>query len=369
MKFLALSVLFISKIALALECPSLNLVTEVNSPFNKLPVYDQDGIGICYAYSASQLVDYHLIKNGAAKRSMHPTWVALSHSIAQEKENISSGMTAAAINDVVKSRNCSYDIVNHAIGTWAKTANVTDSEIISVLEKFAPKYKMIYEGKKASSILQSSSFEITRNDITMALDEALTEQAAFQCSSNPTWDKLVPELHALSIMGSPKVFESLIFPACEGKKTSLNLPKANLYIPQNDDDYPLLISNRLQTLSAPVSVSYCSKVFKDKNYSGVVGRSGKVIIKNDCENHESLIVGQKKVGASCNFLLRNSWGNGFGDWNKNSKCLCKHKQTGAFVDDCTATTHNNGLYSVEACWIDETILGRNANAMTVLGGE
>lgn len=370
MKLFLAAFLLLMNTAFAIDCAPLNLITEKNSPFQKIPVYDQDGIGICYAYTAATLIDYYRIKNGAQSRTAHPTWIALNHSIKSNKAKISSGFTVNAINELRAGENCPYPVVDNAIGTWAKKANVTDSEIVSVLEKYAPKYEMLVERKKAMAALESKAFEITRHEITIILEEALNEQIEFQCSSNPTWDQIVPELHALSIMGSTKLFESLIFPACQLSKQKLSIPQAGVYSPNSTGEYPELLDDLLNIHSAPLSVSYCSSFLYNKNYAGVVSRSQNGDkVKDDCKAHESVLVGKKKVGDTCNFLLRNSWGSGFADWTNQWKCLCKHKKTGEFVDDCTSATHNNGQYTVEGCWVDENSLVQNIYQATVLGAQ
>lgn len=365
-KFLLLPFFLISHLSFATECRPINLITEANSPFEKIPVYDQDGIGICYAYSAAQLIDYHLIKNGASKRSVHPVWLALQVSIKSDKGKLSSGNPSPTIEAVREAKNCDYDLVHSAIGTWAKKANITESEMTSLIEKMNPKFQLLLDGKKAEALLNNTSPNITKDDMVVVLSEAVAEQKDHECSPNPQYENIIPDLYALSILGGPKMFEGLLFPVCYDQRVALNIPRSQNEILTEDNEYPDFIDRKLNELNAPVSIGYCSKALSDKTYDGVVSRVENIILKEDCGNHESLLVGKKKIQDSCHFLLRNSWGNGFADWNQNQSCLCKHKQTGAFVDDCTAQTHNTGEYSVEACWIDEGTIAKNINNVSWL---
>lgn len=361
--------LFSFSSAWATNCAPKNFITEPNSPFQKIPVYDQDGIGICYAYAASQLVDYHLIKNGAQSRTVHPVWAALSYAKELEKknqsqtQNLTSGNTKETIDALVKS-NCSYDIVNRSLGIWAKKANVTDAELVYFLETYIGKYHELYKERTSKS-----GGPITERDIITLFNKTRVE-AIQKCSWFATWEQLLPMLKSLSILTAPDMIAGLLAPECTPTVAPLNLPKIqSKYLSSNENKILGQISSQMDKLNAPVSISYCSKFLSEPEHVGIAKRSifKQPVLTQECEPHESVIAGKKTTVNGCSLLIRNSWGSAFSDWTKNKKCLCRNKQTGAFVDDCSISTHNNGRFSVEGCWVEEEQIKKNAYVMTSIG--
>lgn len=101
--------------ALAQDCTPVNLLTEANSPFEKIPVYDQGQLNICYAYSAAQILDWYQMKKGAGKRSVHPAWVALQYALARHRNKLEIGHPKEAMESVRDSLNCDFDSVEAAL--------------------------------------------------------------------------------------------------------------------------------------------------------------------------------------------------------------------------------------------------------------
>lgn len=372
MRVLLLALILVSQIAQATTCTPRNFITEENSPFQKIPVYDQDGIAICYAYVTSQLVDYNLIKRGATGRTAHPVWLALTNawevSATEKKERleISLGTVQQTIQSLSNYQNCPYNVVESAIADWAKKAKVSDSELINFLEVYTKKFRPFYDAKRAMAILESKTPSVDDIDILTLIQETKSDAALKYCSSNATWDQLLPHLRAISVITAPNMISKLLLPACENAKSQISVPPAKLHqFKTTNDVITGEISAKIDELNAPVAVSYCAKALKDPSFRGLIARK-QFVFPKDCDHHESLIVGKRQAGNSCQLLLRNTWGSNFGDWTKNKKCLCKHRQTGAYVDDCSSTTHNNGQYTVEACWVDEDLMNKNATQMTSL---
>lgn len=359
MKVILIAFSMLMHCAFANDCTPMNLVTEPNSPFQKIPVYDQDGINICYAYAAAQMIDYELVKAGQ-ERSIHPLWAALKYAEHKNKDSIDFGNAYYAVQQIQKSGNCKYDKVEAAIGAWATKANVKEAEVMSLIEKFAPRLKEFY-AKKNPELLVSAE------EIDKVILEAIEEHEPY-CSPGATWEQLMPELRSLSVMGSRQMLSSLILPVCNGALPQLNISPVKYFTTEDDAIWSSTLEKKLNDLKTPVSVSYCSKVLNEPDYDGIERATASTSLVTDekCGSHESIIVGKKKIGNSCHFLLRNSWGSGFGKSTDHWKCLCKNKASGAMVDDCTETTHNNGEYVVEGCWIESQALARNMNGITTL---
>lgn len=345
MKSFLLALLF-SFPVLGQDCASLNLLTAKDSPFNKLPVYDQDGIGICYAYTASQLADYYLIQNGG-ERSVHPLWGALKLSEADKKSTISIGHTDLALKQIIKKGNCHYNKISGTLSEWASKANIRESDVISLIEIFASKLKVQQDAK---------SSPLAEDEVEDVINAALNGQKNY-CSPGATLEQLIPELKSLSVMSSREMLSQLILPACQ-KPEKIKLPGVAYYSKKSGQENLRELKKQLINRATPVSINYCSEVLYKPAFSGGD--------RTRCSMHASLIVGMRKDENKCQLLLRNTWGTGFGTHTDNWKCLCKKRDTGEMVDDCTASTHNNGMYTVEACWIDSDAIERNIDSLSYL---
>lgn len=371
MKFLFLTLIFLSQTVQATTCSPRNLITEKNSPFQKIPVYDQDGTGICFAYVTSQLVDYNLIKRGATARSAHPVWLALTHAWSDQvdRPEISYGQVWRTVRSLSNHQNCPYSVVENALSVWARKAKVSDAELISFLEVYTKKFRPFYDEQKAKAALEDRTLSVDDSAILSLIKATKSDDALKNCSPNATWNELLPELRAISVITAPAMISKLLLPACENAKTPISLPLPKVYpFTKTDDVITGEISAKIDKLNAPVAISYCSKALKEPGFKGILARK-EFAYADGCDQHESLIVGKRQNGSSCQMLLRNTQGSNFGNWTKNKKCLCKHRKTGAYVDDCTSTTHNNGKYTVEACWINEDLINKNAYQMTALEGQ
>ncbi len=125
----------------AQSCPTKNLLTEKESPFNTIPVYNQDGSGTCYAYSASQLANYYLLKNKKTTTlQYHPLWVALKYAQDVKNKSITGGVADVAIASIGDDPSCSYSSISSSLQKMAKDHKMTDHEIIGFIETYSAEY-------------------------------------------------------------------------------------------------------------------------------------------------------------------------------------------------------------------------------------
>lgn len=311
-------------------CSPVNLITETDSPFSKIPVYDQKDSNICYAYAASQIVDFHLIKQGAQKPTVHPAWLALNYALARNRKGLDIGHTKESIERLSEVNNCDFDTVKDALYSWAGTRDIQESKIIAFIEKYS------------------------RPD---------RSPASFDTSSA----RMFSELRKMAL-NPVDVISRILLPSCQNRQT-VTVPKVTKYnFSQLPDDsaFEKFLVERIAKNPAPISIAYCSKVWKDPEYDGIdftfFGKRDS--LKKDCDYHESLVVGRKPAGNTCQLLVRNTWGTEWKNGNRKWKCLCKDRTTGQFIDDCQESTHPDEKYSVEACWIPSDKLGRNVGVIT-----
>lgn len=351
MKSLIALLLFASGTAVAADCAPMNLISEPNSPFKKIPVYDQDGAGTCYSYVASVLANYHLLKNGETTLKVHPHWAALKFAESEKRAELRGGFSDLALKAIMESGNCSYDLAIKGIANWAKKNSVSEEKIIALIESYAKKAS----GEKRKSV---------RDQL---FTKALKEES-FVCAEN--WTGVFPEVTALEFLGAPQLFSRLLFKECNEKLEPLSLPKPKFVEGMNDQGFKDELNRKLSALRAPIGISFCSGVLENPSFKGISrrleGQKYKLDYNKGCGDHEAAIVGRKEVNGQCHYLLRNSWGSNYSSKTSEWKCFCKDKRTGQFIDDCTNKSKNSYQYSFEGCWIPENSLIPNTFGLTTL---
>jgi hypothetical protein len=323
------------------NCNNVNLITQANSPFNRIPVYDQDGNNMCYAYSTAQLVDYHLISNGATARNIHPAWAAIVQARVRNRSYLTGGQVARAVEGLRTLRNCDYSIVERELARWAQQAHVTEAEMLQFLDMLS--YQMHHDQTTLSTGIRNAG-----------------EESQFPgCSANPAYDELTAMIERLNVTSFERFAESVLLTACSNNRSEPQIPVAILEGGTGEEMINSL-SARLSE-NRPVSINYCMNFWRFPRFIQAT-KNG----QTSCSKHESIVVGKKMIGGSCHYLIRNSWGNGFDLGAENYTCVCRHRQTGAMVEECRASTHNDGHYSVEGCWINSRILTPNISGITYL---
>jgi hypothetical protein len=302
--------LLISTSLYAEECRPVNLLTQPSSPFLKLPVYHQEKTNICYAYAAAQLADYYLIQQGAETKSVHPLWLAYNYAQSRGRKHLDIGHTRLALQTLKESANCHFGSVSQALKHWPDSESKSEARIISEIEKH-----------KAEAPVE--------------------------------------------------ILRRMMEPYCQ-QRTKTELPAVislNHTTLRDETMIMSIIHHQINTAPAPLSISYCSNIWKRPDYHGVSpGMDGvRNRLSDDCHYHESIIIGRKPAENSCKVLVRNTLGAGWSPMNKQWKCVCQDKVSGAFIDDCEFSTHADPKYSVEACWLPLAQLSRNIGVLTFLG--
>lgn len=302
-----------AQVAADRECAPVNLVTEAESPFKKIPVYNQGALNICYAYSAAQILDWYQMKNGATKRNVHPAWAALQYALVRNRNKLEIGHPKEAMESMRTSLNCDYEAVESAVKSLGNPGE-TETKILTSIERGT-----------------------YRSPAGYTAVETLKEALQKYCPPEKRTFVMVPEVERLN------------------------------YRTLNDDSsYEKFLTTKLLSAPSPVSISYCANVWKNPEFDGIETNiaGNRDVVRKGCEYHESLVVGQKKMDNSCHFLVRNTWGSQWTSHNRSYSCVCKDQVTGEFLDDCRPDTHGNPRYSVEACWINGTNLARNIGQIT-----
>ncbi|MGE3609241.1 MAG: hypothetical protein AB7I27_06600 [Bacteriovoracaceae bacterium] len=348
--------LFFISLKIFADCSSQNLITEPNSPFNNIPVYNQEDSRICYAYTAAQMMDYHLIKNGAKDRSIHPLWAALTINKRIDQPSLPTGSTALTINSMRHASNCDYAQVVEAVKEWTKISGMSENELISFLDLF---YENIQKAKKKKSFFKRN--KLTEEELDQIYADSVGTQMLNSCIQLEEWVSLYAQIKLLASLTPTEIFSSILEKKClNGEKLKNKTPKAVDIFKKRNKSLADEINSYLTQTHEPIGINYCTNFWQTPNYQGYLNNK----LSKDCLMHASIIVGQKEVNQQCQYLIRDTAGSEWNDNNSQWKCLCKNKVTSEFVDDCTHETHSNLLYRVEACWVPEKIINNNTHSLT-----
>jgi len=336
-------------------CANVNLISEVNSPFNKIPVYDQDGSGTCFAYAASQLLEYDQMKSGGQSRKYHPAWLALNHAMKKNQSSLKAGTTGETIAALKNAPACDYDVVSNSLKKIVDKANITESEFISIVDKYAQNLQ-----QRFGKLSKEERSKLTNDDLYLGLEDTMKQQS---CSTEfQSMSAIYAALLPFRMMDASSIMAGILLIDCGTNYDRVSIPKVSETTFSSNLAYGEKISNVLTNNKSPLVFSHCGLFWGSPELTGIVNEVSRDIKEPDdktCGAHESIIVGQRPVGQKCEYLVRNTWGNGWSKKNSNWKCFCRHKYTNEFVEECSEKTHPSKNYSVEGCWVDENIITRN----------
>lgn len=302
-------------------CDNVNLVTAPNSPFNQIPVLNQTNSGTCYAYSASQMLNYQTVKRGLGA-VIHPLWLAIRFGQYSGADSIDGGNAYGAM-----------------LAFQGSKTFCTKDEVEIALQNFSKKYRYPRE-KLVEFINKKGLFD--ENDTTNGCDVA----GLYQFFQDPLIKK----------MTSNQIYMKLLMPECKLRKIP-KLPEVHNEYKENMSGGNLGLEQRIHAqLSqnrSPIAISYCNNIWRDPNY--VLNKSAA-----SCEKHSSVLVGERIASpGGCQYLIRNTFGDLWNNYYANKPCLCRNRKTGAFADNCTPQTHNSRDWSVQGCWFPQRTVSQN----------
>ncbi len=373
MKFIvALLIIFSSLSVFAQDCKELNLITQKDSPFKKIPLYDQDGLNACYAYAAAQLMDYYLMDNDKTSTStVSPIWVGVKYAMTDPgKDGISGGGAAAAIQAVRQLGHCDADEANKVLDEFAKVGNIKREELVNILEQYnyLMKKRSLSDFKEEINPKNKLSQSFMKSARQRELyDEAVKRHNKRYCPTEPNFEDLEKLVKSYLDVPTKYILDKLASVDCPKPQKYIVPAAINIILTKNEDVEKQLIA-QLKNENAPAGISYCSAIWAKPAFTGTYLRAKDGSSKqwDGCGNHASIVVGMKPVNNQCHFLVRNTWGSQFSKYTSNWKCLCKNKKTKAYVDNCTNKTHNNGEFAVEACWIPSEVMNKNVYGIQTL---
>ena len=336
------------KAAQAQDCSLVNLITQKNSPFQKIPVDDQEENGLCYSYVGAQLLNYKYIKAGAPDKLVHYAWVAYRYARSRKKNELSNGHIDEAVSMTLVGRNCDYQSIDSSIKSWARALKMTESQMLKFLDDISNKAEEI---KKKTNKKKLSRPEF----------EGLFAEVKGHENSNPK--AILPLIESLGHLEAANIFEAMIQPACKNAMKKLPYVDVEYNSYRGNAKSKFKVQNSLNLFQSPAAITYCSNIWTDPSFKNFSDRKDD---SKKCDVHASLVVGKKVYQNSCHYLVRNTWGSNWRYENQQWKCLCRKISDGSFEDNCQMITHWKDKYIVDSCWIPEDVLLPNIHSVTTV---
>jgi hypothetical protein len=400
-------ILFYTTLAAA-TCEPINLQQDPQNPLNKMPIYDQDGDGSCYAYTASQMIDYYNLSKNPNHKLSNALWIAFAHKYRNRfiASNFWNRMTSPrrafgiskpnelgfsdlnlALKDIENTGICDEEVVKSGIKKFKLTDKINDDEFLYLFNLVHHQIKeLTKKDPYIEEIEKRRIFDIALNDlIEQREQDILNPQEKTATISTLNTLRMRPEL-VCSPTATPGPEAELLYSqligafSFEKKNKQLDILRKEVFsdcFRKENISKPLMpklnhvgdffasnekilenINVALDTKNAPAAIGYCSRLMSSPVFDPPVDftpgvppiprvlRLAKSENVQKCSPHYSIVVGRRPLNGECQYLIRNTYGPHF--WNTHMSCLCENdgKQF-----DCSFKTHGNQDVKVLGCWV------------------
>ncbi len=274
MWFLIIIVHFVGLAHAASSCPDVRLDKSI---LKSVPVLDQDGSGLCYAYTAATMIDAYRFSHGDSDVRFTTSPLALAVQTKGQSEN-GNGWAHEVLANAAKICN-HQEVSKHFQSTdfWTENGRKFWSGRFTNFDYYCSEARAWVSNMIGSSNTRNME-AIGSLDLS---DRAVTAKMAKICSSSESKPLKIPIRKAIEV--------------------------------RSIDGFPSrsVVADKIKSLlngknPQPVGINYCEDVLRDPKVAAVNDR-GK---KENCKNHHfSTIVGsQISEKGKCQFLIRNSYG-------------------------------------------------------------
>ncbi|WP_412469475.1 MULTISPECIES: hypothetical protein [unclassified Halobacteriovorax] len=323
-KLFITSLTLLSTTIYANDCQEIRLDKGENAPFKDLPIHDQmygkkTDSQMCYAFAGSQFIDAVIQNDMKVKGHItSPITTALQTKLSPTRDNGSSvnllsnisrgagrsGLGVGQINILFKQMKQGYSCDQN----FLTSIGIKDPN--TFWEPFVYEF---YANKSIEEKVSTLKNELKLRGVADEFFNIVEDETLAQAVSKKGF-----------YLREQLVFEKL----CEGHKINLNLPELEYhdYSPsdigfhETDEEFKQrfqvdeINQNAIQNISdslesgnnLPVIVDICAEVLTEKNKSF---KRSLPAMNGSCSNHSVLVIGQRKAqDNSCQYLVRNSWG-------------------------------------------------------------
>jgi len=325
-------------------CAEVDLNSSADSPLRKIPVEDQDGAGICYAYAASTLANHWQLKRGGdVKKGFHPLYVAGTYSRVEDRKDTSGGDVSTALNRLRDTGNCPSNRVDEMVRNWS-IHGLPYADVLSLIES-----------SSGSSVPQVSAHASSWISGYLGRLEPGSNETT-SCELN---QKVSRFLKSLPNLNSNQILQN-VFSKCEPFEAVSQMPEPSRVRKGTDSEFHGILAKTMKN-GDPAAVSLCSNLFYDPTYIGLKpGPTREALNSDECGRHAVVMTGMKTLKGECKYLIRNSWGS---DWRaKGQDCACL-RADGRYEEICSDFSEAK---EVVGCWFSKKSMLGNLYKITTL---
>ncbi len=323
-----------------------------------MPAYDQGRTGTCYAFAATQLVDYWRQSRGFMPEPRislsSPIHMAMVYKSAQQKMgDLDGGLIFGAVEALKEHGFCPKEVVNKdlkeflgsELGEYKITGEGTGAQVeedvvfAELTQGFIVQQTGAHGGDGNYNTLDPKAVTFQQY---LSFTKSKSQRASIRRIDEKTLKRIYDSFMKYFANGNYVAFVNDVLKSCRNpnfKTGILNLmPSPRDFkvarfeqlmkkgVVKNESDYMSLrkiqysemIRSLLNRQNAPaVGIAYCSSVLSKPGTSGLNAK-GKPTEK--CGGHASIIVGKREVNGKCQYLLKNSW-NSPGICAKHNGCI------------------------------------------------
>ncbi len=377
-------------------CSPVNLYEDAANPLQVMPISHQGETSLCYAYTAAQLTEYVLRKDGQWTGDAHlnPLWIAISYKggksrgIRFQRNQLGHGFFQTAFHDMEKLGICDPSVFEAAIHDYKGDSVLSDPDYFFLFEEF-------WEQRAKSRGLFGKGdidFEATLKKLEKTADYVNIRTRVFgrmaETRERDPGARFEVELRRIFavVRDVPEVWikkknkmrylREVVLAGCKGdvlKHPDLPESKSIGLGWATNAKLERAISSQLDTSSPqPVGIGYCAKIYEEDDRSAkragshlkILPRAVKVLANGRCEAHYSLVVGRRPTSSGCQYLVRNTYGRDF--WTHRYECFCVN-EAGDGYESCRFNPEKpESTDRVLGCWIDRKPLLNSVYDIAVL---
>lgn len=281
------------------DCENVDLNKDKDSPFRKIPIYDQDGVGLCNSYATAQVIDYYRFSHGDKSYDLtnpvYAAWVTYYQDPTYfKKDSLNKGGLQKSVADALRKNGvCSNAEVQQKLkGMSQLGGGLTEPEILNFLETMYKHFHGIFSSKNWSE----------------ALNE-VADRSHITCQQQKNFIRALQQEGLFAV--APTVVLQDMFKGCRPHK--VNVPEMTSYTVGTDQTMGKMVTSSFKK-KQPVAASVCASAFEDPGYRGLKGdlpplsRGTVGNAKSDCGPHAVVFSGQASISGTCHYLIRNSHG-------------------------------------------------------------
>lgn len=341
-----------------LGCEDINFY-QTHSLINQLPINNQGAMNTCYAQALSTV--YNLENARTKDEIIDRHWLAFVHKIDGlhwTPRNMDYSLLSLAWADLKKAGFCDISYVRQAIDGLKQDIKYSDDQLFYLLAQY-------FKVKNVLTTKTQSGFVWTMKQLLKKLNKRSAGEFEVPWRMNDISALLSPlrkQMHKKSFF---TWMEKDLFKACiqnaNTKPTGTLISTARGF---EHNDMLAIVTESLLAQNKPVSVGFCSNVLKGKKDNITVTPRILKAASTNCSAHYVTLVGSRKSGQSCQYLVRNSYGTGF--WaTEDYSCHCRDKNSG-IERECFKSESSNSNLQVLGCWIDRNRLLTNTYDLSYL---